>query len=138
MPLLLQSDDPRLLFVSGLSMITQAAQRYFPTPPQPAGWPKPRLDFETIGYRCSKVALNMLMLDWNHRLQADGPVKVWGVMPGRLATNLGGGIVTPELVAKLNLGHPSEGGDVITRVLEGERDADVGKLVAKDGGIVPW
>lgn len=51
MPLLLKSTDPRLIFVAGLSQITQAAESYFPTPPQPAGWPK-KIDFETIGYRC--------------------------------------------------------------------------------------
>lgn len=48
-PLLLQSSDPRLIFVGGLSNITQAAEKYFPTPPQPAGWPKPPMKFETIG-----------------------------------------------------------------------------------------
>lgn len=69
MPLLLKSSDPRLIFVAGLSQVTQAAEKYFPTPAQPAGWPK-KVDFETIGYRCSKTALTMLMLDWNHKLQA--------------------------------------------------------------------
>ncbi|TVY87495.1 Short-chain dehydrogenase/reductase, partial [Lachnellula willkommii] len=95
MPLLLKSPDPRLLFIAGLSQITLAAEKYFPTPPQPAGWPK-TIDFETIGYRCSKTALNMLMLDWNHKLKEDG-VKVFGVGPGFLATNLGN---DPELTAK--------------------------------------
>lgn len=57
MPLLLKSSDPRLIFVAGLANITLAAQKYFPTPPQPAGWPK-KIHFETIGYRSSKVALN--------------------------------------------------------------------------------
>jgi NAD(P)-dependent dehydrogenase (short-subunit alcohol dehydrogenase family) len=37
-PLLLKSSDPRLIFVAGLSNITQAGREYFPTPPQPAGW----------------------------------------------------------------------------------------------------
>lgn len=134
-PLLLKSDDPRLIFVTGLGMITQAAENYFPTPPQPKGWPKPSIEFETIGYRCSKVAMNMMMLDWNHKLKADG-VKVWGVMPGMLATNLGG--ISPEVAKKMGLGPASEGGDILTRVMEGERDADVGKLVAKGGQIVPW
>lgn len=31
----------------------------------------------------------MLMLDWNHKLKADG-VKVWGCGPGMLSTDLGG------------------------------------------------
>lgn len=72
----------------------------------------------------------MLMLDWNHKLQADG-VKVWGVMPGMLATNLGG--MDPEVVKKMNIGHPSIGGELVTKIMEGERDADVGKLVAREG-----
>jgi NAD(P)-dependent dehydrogenase (short-subunit alcohol dehydrogenase family) len=88
MPLLLQSAEPRLLFVAGLANQTVAAQKYFPTPDLPAGWPK-TVDFETIPYRCSKTALNMLMLDWNHKLKADG-VKVWAVGPGFLETDLGG------------------------------------------------
>ena len=71
MPLLLQSSDPRLIFVAGLANMTRAGEAYFPTPAQPAGWPK-KIDFETIGYRCSKVALNMMMLDWNHKLKEVG------------------------------------------------------------------
>ncbi|KAF7595356.1 hypothetical protein BBP40_006349 [Aspergillus hancockii] len=62
MPFLLRSSDPRLIFVAGLSQIMQAAESYFPTPPLPAGWPK-EIVFETIGYRCSKTALDMLMLN---------------------------------------------------------------------------
>ncbi|KAE8140066.1 hypothetical protein BDV38DRAFT_290815 [Aspergillus pseudotamarii] len=131
-PLLLKSADPRLVFVAGLSQITQAAESYFPTPPLPAGWPK-NVDFETIGYRCSKTALNMLMLDWNHKLKADG-VKVWGAGPGFLATGLGG---LTEKVREMGGGHPSIGGVFIKDVVEGARDNDVGKLVRKDG-ISAW
>ena len=127
-PLLLKSSDPRLLFIAGLSQITVASQKYFPTPPLPAGWPK-QVGFETIGYRSSKTALNMVMLDWNHKLKADG-VKVWGVGPGMLATNLGG--LGPEKVASMGGGHPSIGGKIIRSVVEGERDAEVGKLVGRD------
>jgi len=131
-PLLLKSADPRLIFVTGLSQITQASEKYFPTPPQPAGWPK-SLSFETIGYRCSKTALNMLMLDWNHKLKEDG-VKVWCLGPGFLATDLGG---MRAKVEELGAAHPSAGGQFIRRVVEGERDADVGKIVVKDG-IAPF
>ncbi len=130
MPLLLKSADPRLIFVAGLSNLTLASEKYFPTPPQPAGWPK-EMDFETIGYRCSKTALNMLMLDWNHKLKEDG-VKVWAVAPGFLATNLGN---MPEKAKEMGAGHPSRGGEILRRVVEGERDADVGKIVARDGLI---
>nr|OQO30257.1 hypothetical protein B0A51_01805 [Rachicladosporium sp. CCFEE 5018] len=128
-PLLLASDDPRLIFVSGLSAINQASRAYFPTPPQPAGWPKPTPEFEVIGYRASKVALNMLMLDWAHKLKADG-VKVWAVLPGMLATNLGG---MPEMAQAMGAGHPSAGGNVMLRVVEGEMDHLNGKLIDKNG-----
>ena len=133
MPLLLKSTDPRLLFVAGLARINQASVAYFPTPPQPAGWPK-QIDFETIAYRCSKLALNMAMLDWNHKLKEDG-VKVWAVGPGVLATDLGD---LQEMMKALGAEHPSIGGNIIKGVVEGERDADVGKLVSRDGGIIDW
>ena len=133
-PLLKQSSEPRLIFISGLAAINQAAKNYFPTPPQPAGWPK-NIPFETIGYRCSKVAMNMLMLDYNHKLKEDG-VKVFAVGPGMNATSLGRSPErTKDMVAHLN--HPSHGGQIIRSVVEGERDADVGKIVGKDG-IVDW
>ena len=128
MPLLLKSADPRLIFVAGLANQTQASETYFPTPPQPAGWPK-KIEFETIGYRCSKTALNMLMLDWNHKLKEDG-VKVWSVAPGFLVTGLGN---AREKAVEMGAGHASIGGEIIKSVVEGKRDADVGKIVNKDG-----
>ncbi|KAL2863260.1 uncharacterized protein BJX67DRAFT_265183 [Aspergillus lucknowensis] len=127
-PLLLKSSNPRLLFIAGLSHMTLAIKEFFPTPPLPAGWPK-KVEFETIGYRCSKTALNMLMLDWNHKLKADG-VKVWGVGPGMLATDLGG---QRHLAEKMGAGHASLGGTLIRDVVEGARDADAGKIVERDG-----
>lgn len=137
MPLLLKSSDPRLIFVAGLSQMTVASEKYFPKPPLPAGWPK-KVDFETIGYRSSKTALNMVMLDWNHKLKEDG-VKVWGVGPGFLATSLGG---IKEKIAAMGARHPSIGGRMIRGVVEGERDGDVGKIVGKDEAgkdrIVPF
>ena len=132
MPLLLKSAEPRLLFVAGLSQITAASKNYFPTPPQPAGWPK-KIDFETIAYRCSKSALNMMMVDWNHKLKEDG-VKVFCVGPGFLATGLGN---MREETEKMGAGHASIGGNVLKSVVEGERDADVGKVVGREG-LIPW
>ena len=132
MPLLLKSSDPRLIFVGGLSAMTVVYPldaKYFPTPPLEAGWPK-KVDFETIGYRCSKTAMNMLMLDWRHKLKADG-VKIWAVMPGMVATNLGG--LGPEKAREMGAGDPSVSGTLLRSVVEGERDADIGKLVGKVG-----
>ena len=75
----------------------------------------------------------MLMLDWNHKMKADG-VKVWGVGPGMLATDLGN---MRQKAIEMGLGPPSIGGEVLRRVVEGERDADVGKLIGKDG-FIAW
>jgi NAD(P)-dependent dehydrogenase (short-subunit alcohol dehydrogenase family) len=132
-PLLLRSAEPRLIFVAGLSQMTQAAETYFPTPPQPAGWPK-KIEFESIGYRCSKTALSMLMLDWNHKLKEDG-IKVFSVSPGICNTGLGG--IGEDLWKALGAVHPSEGGQRLVTVAEGKRDADAGKIVEKVG-LLPW
>ncbi|VUC23491.1 unnamed protein product [Clonostachys rosea] len=132
-PLLLKSSTPRILFVAGLSQMTAAAESYFPTPPQPAGWPK-NISFETIGYRCSKTAMSMLMLDWHHKLKEDG-VKVFSVSPGTCATNLGG--LGEEVMAAIGGVHPREGGERLLAVAEGNRDADAGKILDKTG-FLPW
>jgi NAD(P)-dependent dehydrogenase (short-subunit alcohol dehydrogenase family) len=132
-PLLLNSAEPRLIFLAGLSQMTQAAEAYFPTPSQPAGWPK-KIDFETIGYRCSKTAMSMLMLDWNHKLKEDG-VKVFSVSPGFCATGLGG--LGADLMEAMGAEPPSEGGQRLIAVAEGKRDADAGKIVDKTG-LLPW
>jgi len=67
--------------------------------------------------------------DWNHKLKADG-VKVWGLGPGMLETDLGN---ARHLAAKMGAKPASVGGEFIRTVVEGERDADVGKIVNKDG-----
>lgn len=135
-PLLLKSSDPRLLFVtSGLSNMhaleTLGLSPHLPKSTTPAGWPKPATT--PAGYRSSKAALNMVMLNWHWLFKEDG-VKVWCISPGFLATDLGG---IKELLKKLGAGDPSRGGDLIKKVIEGERDADVGKVVSQDG-VQPW
>ncbi|KAH8807232.1 hypothetical protein F5884DRAFT_788803 [Xylogone sp. PMI_703] len=127
-PLLLKSSDPRLIFVTGLGTFDQCAKGDIPLPPLEPGWPK-KMIFETVGYRCTKTALNMLMLDYHWKLQQDG-VKVWCVGPGFLETDLGD---AREMVSKQGALHPSVGGQLIRSVAEGARDADVGKYVVKDG-----
>jgi len=97
-------------------------------------WPK-KIEFENIGYRCSKTALNMLMFDWNHKFLKEDGVKVWGVGPGFLATDLGN--IRERIKAMWGGGeHLSLGGKVILSVVEGERDADLGNVVGKDK-IIP-
>ena len=130
-PLLLKSSDPRLLFLSsGLAQLTTMSKEYYPGPLPKAGWPKQAI-LSPDGYRSTKTALNMMMLNWHWTLKEDG-VKVWSISPGWLATNLGN---CQEKLKALGAGDPSVGGILIRQVIEGERDADVGKVVAGNDGI---
>lgn len=134
LPLLLKSQDPRLLFItSGLSSLQGASDRENPKNiVPPAGLPK-ALPF--VGYRSAKAGLNMLMVEWAKALRNDG-VKVWAVAPGLLATSLGG---NTELLKKLGAQDPKIGGETIRRIVEGKRDEDVGKVVREYlSPIQPW
>ncbi|KAJ5142963.1 uncharacterized protein N7515_001750 [Penicillium bovifimosum] len=134
LPLLLKSQDPRLLFItSGLSSLEGAAD---PSNPKnvfaPAGLPKA---FPFMSYRSAKAGLNMLMIEWSKLLKNDG-VKVWSIAPGLLATSLGG---NTELLKKLGAGDPKLGGEAIRRVVEGKRDEDAGKVVREYlTPVQPW
>jgi NAD(P)-dependent dehydrogenase (short-subunit alcohol dehydrogenase family) len=94
-PLLLNSSDPRLMFLtSGTSTITETEdistpilQRINGSPP--AGWPKEPTTNLITSYRSTKTGLNMLMREWYRILKNDG-VKVWCISPGFLATGLAG------------------------------------------------
>ncbi|OQD62841.1 hypothetical protein PENPOL_c011G09875 [Penicillium polonicum] len=135
-PLLLRSQDPRLIFVaSGLSSLGAMADTYTPTRMSvPAGWPKAEVH-PYRAYRASKTALNMVMLEWYWQLREDG-VKTWGVSPGFLATGL-----TASFAGKAGappVQHPSVGGQLIASVVAGKRDQDVGKIILKDRGLQPF
>src|ERR1700731_3012520 len=94
MPLLLQSSNPRLLFITsgtstldGTENLALAVNKY-----PPKGWPKNNFDgnsYSVAAYRSSKTGMNMMMREWYRMLKEDG-VKVWCVSPGFLATGLGG------------------------------------------------
>lgn len=133
-PLLLASADPRLVFVtSGTSTLAGTenmaiAVNHHPEP----GWPKP--GFHIPAYRSAKAGLNMMMREWHRMLMKDG-VKVFAVSPGFLATGLGMG--NPEAMAKMGAQDPTVAGDIFKKVLEGQRDADAGKVLLQEG-IQPW
>jgi NAD(P)-dependent dehydrogenase (short-subunit alcohol dehydrogenase family) len=135
-PLLLESSQPRLLFVtSGLSSLEACAKGELSTVarPVPAGWPKPGPS-AMVAYRSSKVALNMLMLEWTRILKVDG-VKVFCISPGFLATGLAG--IGKDKLKAMGAGDPSLGGNFIKDVVEGVRDDDSGKVVLSSG-LQPW
>ena len=120
-PLLLKSKRSYLLHVSSfLGSLSSAAD-------------SPRADYQV--YRTSKAALNMLMLqDW----KALGPqgIKVFAVCPGLVESNLRG-VAKEQVTAGGRAGDPEVSGRTMLKILEGERDGDVGKFVHKDG-IYPW
>lgn len=129
-PLLIKSKEPRLLFLtSGLASLTNMAANYYVGPaPSATGWPKANTGMQ-FAYRASKSALNMMMLNWHYVLLPDG-VKTFSISPGMLATNLGN---IREHLIKAGAGHPSLGGQLIQKVVAGERDADAGRVVNSAG-----
>ncbi|KAH9909499.1 NAD(P)-binding protein [Xylariomycetidae sp. FL2044] len=138
--LLLKSPAPRLLFItSGTSSLeeterfdTAALQRLNSAPDK--GWPKTEPPMAFTSYRASKTALNMLMREWARLLRNDG-VKIWAVSPGFLATGLSG--IGSERMRAMGAQDPSVGGEFVRDVVQGQRDADVGKIIRRDT-LQPW
>ncbi len=62
-------------------------------------------------------------------------VKVWSISPGFLATGLGG--ARDKLIA-MGARDPAIGGRFLRAVIDGERDADAGKVISNDGGVAPF
>lgn len=133
MPLLLQSSNPRLLFVtSGLSTLEGTENLALPPNKNPPkGWPKANIG--VAAYRSSKTGMNMMMREWYRLVKEDG-VKVWCISPGFLATGLGG---NQEANRKMGAIDPEVGGSIVQSVVEGHRDADVGKVIMR-AGMQPW
>lgn len=76
----------------------------------------------------------MVMREWVKILRNDKNIKVFAVAPGFLATGLGG-----EDLASMGAGPPYLGGISLRKVVEGERDADVGLVVRNyDTPVQPW
>ncbi|KAJ5511257.1 Short-chain dehydrogenase/reductase SDR [Penicillium expansum] len=86
-------------------------------------------------YRASKSALNMIMIqDWVE--SRDTPLKVFAVCPGFVRSSLRG-TSEEERSGWGNASDPSISGNTILGILEGRRDAEVGRLIHKDGSF-PW
>ncbi|PYH40871.1 putative carbonyl reductase [Aspergillus saccharolyticus JOP 1030-1] len=119
-PLLKAATDPRIIFVtSSLGSLGHASNPnsiYYSTK---ASYP---YDY----YRASKAALNMIMVEYGKR---NPEIKVFGGDPGWLATDL----ANKEQMQKLGAPHPEVGAREIVRIVLGERDEDVGKVVGKYG-----
>jgi NAD(P)-dependent dehydrogenase (short-subunit alcohol dehydrogenase family) len=132
-PLLIQSSDPRLLFItSGVSTLTGSEDTNIAINQAPAkGWPKE--GFNLASYRSTKTGLNMVMREWARMLKEDG-VKVWAVSPGFLATGLGGNQARNKALGGED---PVLGAEFVRAIVEGARDQDQGKVVSR-AGVQPW
>lgn len=130
-PLLLKSDHPRLIFVSsGLGSVAMKLAD-----------DNPHAKAAYLPYRLSKSALNMLMAVYHVELKDQG-VKVHTMCPGFVATNLRRD-PTPLATAL----DPDTSGETLKAMIEGHRDADVGKFVHNteweegsqyNNGLYPW
>ncbi|KAJ1562531.1 hypothetical protein HK405_011025 [Cladochytrium tenue] len=133
-PLLKESKDPRLIYVSsGLGSITlMADENYIYS--KPFG----------LAYRMSKAALNMLAV-YHHREHSTWGCKVWSLCPGFVVTNLTGEEDRENRVKQGALSSETSA-ETIAEVIQGLRDADVGKQIHNDGpefnggykSIFPW
>jgi len=86
-------------------------------------------------YRMSKAALNMLALCHQVEYEPFG-IKVFSMCPGYVVTNLTGEDKREERV-KSGAGSSEVSAQTILSLAKGERDADIGKFLHKDG-IYPW
>ena len=123
LPFLRQSPAPRLVFLT-----TVLASLEVQSDPRSETY---ELDY--MAYRCSKAALNMLMLKYAKDLKDDG-IKVLGICPGFLATDLA---APADYMRGLGAIEPAEGAVIVRDVVLGLRDSDAGKIVFV-GGVYPW
>ncbi|KAH8703338.1 putative short chain dehydrogenase/reductase [Talaromyces proteolyticus] len=125
MPLLLKSEKPYLVYISSSLGSLGTAE-------DPG-----RFDYRigAIGYRVSKLAMNMVMLEEHKEFGSQG-VKVFSVCPGLVESNLRG----PGEQARTaggDAGPAEESGILLLNVLEGKKDDNAGKFLYKDG-VRPW
>ena len=120
-PLLLQSKRAYLIHIgSALGSMTEAAD-------------PDRFDYhlQATAYRMSKAAINMQAVQDSKELGTRG-VKVFVVCPGLVRSALRG-----DAEAEISAGgaavDPIVSAQLILSIVEGQRDADVGKFVHKDG-----
>ncbi|EIW66876.1 hypothetical protein M231_07625 [Tremella mesenterica] len=150
-PLLIESTHPlkAVLFVSSrsASLANHEAKVMAEDQAPGPGWPKSdqyyihkSKDDNNHGpgliipaYRTAKCAESMLVREWARVLENDH-VRVFGVSPGLLVTNLGKGAA---FLSRLGGEDAMVGGVFLREVIEGSRDKDVGKVVGRKG-VQPW
>jgi NAD(P)-dependent dehydrogenase (short-subunit alcohol dehydrogenase family) len=126
-PLLLKAKKPYSIYVSsGAGSLTRAAG--------PPSQTYRRLPYEEA-YRASKAALNMIAVQEAVEFGSKG-LKVFAMCPGFVVSNLRG--TSDEARSGWGgAGDPQVSGKTVLSIIQGERDADAGKFVHKDG-VYPW
>jgi NAD(P)-dependent dehydrogenase (short-subunit alcohol dehydrogenase family) len=126
-PLLLKSQSSYSIYVS--SELGSMAMSADPTSPAYRNMPR------WVAYRASKTALNMMALQESLECSSTA-LKVFAMCPGFVVSNLRG----TSHEARMGwgkAGDPEVSGKLVLSIVEGERDADVGKLI--HGNMVyPW
>jgi NAD(P)-dependent dehydrogenase (short-subunit alcohol dehydrogenase family) len=126
-PLLLKSQNPYSLYISSgeRTLLRNATQRLATHVMNTNGH----------AYQVSKAALNMIAVLEARDFGSQG-LKVFAVSPGFVVSNLRG---TSEEArsGRGKAADPKSSGELILSIVRGERDADVGCLVHKDG-VFPW
>lgn len=124
-PLLLKSKNPYSIYVSSsMGSLNLAEDTNF------VGY-----NISTQAYRMSKSALNMWAVQ-EARLMSEKGLKTFVMCPGFVVSNLRG----KSEEARTGGGYASDprvSGETILSIIEGKRDADVGKFVHKDG-LYEW
>ncbi|KAK1976400.1 short chain dehydrogenase [Colletotrichum cereale] len=125
-PLLKKSKDPRIINVSsGLGSISDRSN--------------PGSSHYEVGaeaYRLSKAALNMATAHMAYAFKSWG-AKVWSYCPGYVVTNLTG---ENDRQNRVDRGADSSetSAQGILEIVEGKRDGEVGKFIARFGGRFDW
>ncbi|KAJ9133375.1 Short chain dehydrogenase/reductase [Pleurostoma richardsiae] len=126
-PLLQSSPGAYSIYVSSsVGSLTMASD-----PTLPLYQKMPNLD----AYRASKAALNMIAVR-EHAMHGGAGLKVFAMCPGFVRSNVRG--TSEEARSGWGMaGDPRESGELVLSIVEGKRDADVGRFVWKDG-VYPW
>lgn len=130
-PLLEKSENPYSIYVSsGVGSLSMASN-----PDSPLYHTGPAAIKNGEGYSTSKAALNMLALQ--QAMMNKDSMKIFAMCPGFVVSNLrrwGGDEANSGWG---NAGDPMVSGETLLSIVEGKRDADVGRFVHKDG-VYPW
>ena len=120
-PLLLKSDNARIIFVS--SGQGSVNRKLDPT--------SPTRSLKGLHYRMSKAAMNMAMAEYQVDLEDKG-VKVYAMCPGYVHSN-----IRREKEAAPGALSADTSAETLVGIINGERDGEMGKLLHRDG-VYDW